>query len=649
MRIPTRILTIAALTLGLLATGVALPSSAEAARSPLNPETGSFVPPPGYSYDTDTFSKASRNWGRVDQVLPTVVGNGYGTNNRDAAQAIRCIPGPGESPEEPLISYSAAFVNSYCILHPGQITLRVGTTAAPSDNATYEFEGSTRLLFIRKSTTPDCLTAPTTVMQPIEPYRKTEVVYNVGPTDVNKYLCFAQGFSVEVTEPSIGGIDEVFGYHMRGSWTIYKVADMAADARPINVRATPGNGRVTLNWEIANPNALTNLKFIAASTPSDRTCQATAATACTITGLTNGTPYTFIVYASVGLVGLRSDRSAAVVPAAGGAAASPAASQPAPLIVNASSLRAAVPSVEPVRGNTVEPLTTVRVTTVTTGTPANGETVRTRTLVVCLTGERGDPCRGASRTIQLEPNIAAQSTIVWIPRNAGGKFLRIWQNISTSLGPLVARPAYTYVRNTALQNANVDAAAADAGLPAGADAGVIQEAPAAAAPAGAAAGNAEQAQAGAGAAAAPAAEPAAASGDAAATGSEAEAAARAAGVDLANSPVADAAGQGTGAAAALTMQLAASSKVNRGRAISMKAVITPKASAGRVRIALVRVTPRGKYVSTKALYAPMKAGTASKRWRIPRSFTPAQFTLVATFEPANGGPGITRTAPVTIG
>lgn len=607
-----------------------------------------MVPPPGYSYDTDIFAKASRNWGRVDQVLPTTVGNGYGSNNRDASQAIRCIAGPGESPEEPLISYSSAFVSSYCILHPGQITLRVGTSAAPSDNATYEFEGSSRVLFIRESTTPDCLTAPATVSQPINPYGKTEIVYNVAPSDLGKYLCFAQGFSVKVTEPSIGGIDEVFGYRIRGSWTVFTVADMAADARPINVRATAGNGRVTLNWTIANASALPNLKFIAMSTPSSRTCEATAATTCTVTGLTNGTPYTFTVSASVGLVGLRSDRTAAVTPTAGGAAASQSASAPPPLVVNASTLRAAVPTVEPMRGNTVEPLGTVRVTTMTTGSPAVNETVRTRTLVACLTGERGDPCRGAVRTIQLQPTIAPQSTVVWIPRNAGGKFLRIWQNITTSLGPIVARPSYTYVRNTDLQNANANAAAADAGLPAGADVGVLQAAPAEAAPAapadaGAAGGGTADANAGGAAAAAPAAD------SAAAPGSEAEAAARAAGVDLAVSPIVDAAGQGTGASSALSMQLAASSAVNRGRVISIKAVIAPKTTAGRVRIALVRVTPRGKFVSTKALYAPVKGGTARKRWRIPRTFTPAQFTLVTTFEPTAGGPGMTRTAPVTIG
>jgi hypothetical protein len=97
------------------------------------------------------------------------------------------------------------------------------------------------------------------------------------------------------------------------------------------------------------------------------------------------------------------------------------------------------------------------------------------------------------------------------------------------------------------------------------------------------------------------------------------------------------------------MQLAASSKVNRGRFISLKAVVSPKATGGRVRIALVRVTPKGKYVSSKAIYAPVVKGVATKRWRIPTSYTPSAFTLVASYEPKGGGVGATRTVPVTIG
>lgn len=98
------------------------------------------------------------------------------------------------------------------------------------------------------------------------------------------------------------------------------------------------------------------------------------------------------------------------------------------------------------------------------------------------------------------------------------------------------------------------------------------------------------------------------------------------------------------------MGLAASKAVDRGRFISMKAVITPKGSAGRVRIALVRFNAKGQPISSKAIFAPVKKGVAVKRWRIPTGYTPADFTLVVTYEPKRkGAPGVTRTAPVRIG
>lgn len=136
---------------------------------------------------------------------------------------------------------------------------------------------------------------------------------------------------------------------------------------------------------------------------------------------------------------------------------------------------------------------------------------------------------------------------------------------------------------------------------------------------------------------------------AAAAATAAAAAAAGAGVDLAVAPLASTAGGGTGASARLGLALAASERVNRGRFITMKAIVSPKASAGRIRLALVRFNAKGQPISTKAIYAPVKKGVATKRWRIPTGFTPADFTLVATFEPKKkGSPGITATAPVRI-
>ena len=107
----------------------------------------------------------------------------------------------------------------------------------------------------------------------------------------------------------------------------------------------------------------------------------------------------------------------------------------------------------------------------------------------------------------------------------------------------------------------------------------------------------------------------------------AAAAAAAAGVDLAVSPLVAADGRGTGAAATLKMGLAASKAVNRGRFISMKAVIAPKSSAGRVRIALVRFNAKGTPIASKAIYAPVKKGVATKKWG-PWSITSSQESAV---------------------
>ena len=253
-------------------------------------------------------------------------------------------------------------------------------------------------------------------------------------------------------------------------------------------------------------------------------------------------------------------------------------------------------------------------------------------------------------------SIGRKLSFLWIPRNAGGKFIRTWFTIRVGTTLYTSGESYTYVRNVAAQNGQVAGAAAEAGVPAGADPGLLQAVPQNDAAAGAAdaaapaAGAGDPAESAPPAAADPAGTAAADSGAAAAastTGQGADAA-RAAGIDLSTSPVADANGQGTGASAGLSMQLAASAKVNRGRFITMKAALAPKSAQGRVRIALVRTNAKGAYISSKSIYAPVKKGIASKRWRIPRTYAPATFTLVVSYEPKAGGAGITRTAPVVI-
>jgi len=145
------------------------------------------------------------------------------------------------------------------------------------------------------------------------------------------------------------------------------------------------------------------------------------------------------------------------------------------------------------------------------------------------------------------------------------------------------------------------------------------------------------------------APPAGGGGASAESGSDA-AAAIGAGVDLAAAPLADANGQGVGAAAGLTMQVAASSRVNRGRRITVKAVVTPKMSQGVVRMTLVRFNPKGQAKRGTVFTKRLRRGEAVRRWRVAKSYQPGAFTLVVTYVPKQAGaPGITRTLPVTVG
>lgn len=64
---------------------------------------------------------------------------------------------------------------------------------------------------------------------------------------------------------------------------------------PLNVIATASDGQATIRWRKATSGS-SPTSYTATSAPGDLTCTA-ATTTCTITGLTNGTAYTFIVTA----------------------------------------------------------------------------------------------------------------------------------------------------------------------------------------------------------------------------------------------------------------------------------------------------------------------------------------------------------------
>lgn len=94
-----------------------------------------------------------------------------------------------------------------------------------------------------------------------------------------------------------------------------------APGAPLNVVAIPGNGEVRVQWQPPADAGTTPISnYAVTATPGGQQCSS-AATQCTVTGLTNGTPYTFVVVATnADGPGAASAPSAAVTPTADPAA-----------------------------------------------------------------------------------------------------------------------------------------------------------------------------------------------------------------------------------------------------------------------------------------------------------------------------------------
>ncbi len=84
---------------------------------------------------------------------------------------------------------------------------------------------------------------------------------------------------------------------------------------PTYVTVTPGNGYVPVSWNAVKANGSRITRYTVTSSPEAKNCATSGATYCTVTGLTNGTPYTFTVTATNARgTGASSAPSAAVTP-----------------------------------------------------------------------------------------------------------------------------------------------------------------------------------------------------------------------------------------------------------------------------------------------------------------------------------------------
>jgi len=127
----------------------------------------------------------------------------------------------------------------------------------------------------------------------------------------------------------LGGLTITSGSYTATNTAELYTHDAAALSTPTGVTATPGNGQVTVRWQAPSGGA-TPESYTVTAQPGGASCTVQhPATSCTVAGLANGTPYTFVVTARAGQDQASTPPSAPFTPSL---AAGPGGVQPVPTL-----------------------------------------------------------------------------------------------------------------------------------------------------------------------------------------------------------------------------------------------------------------------------------------------------------------------------